>query len=194
MTTKSIVAELTKGDKLNDDNYDIWCRKIQFVMYEQQALDTLDSVLPEPERPQIRQEQENYQSWQNKDQLARYTMQASIQDDLISEFENYSTTHAMWKALKEKFGITSVVRLRGLTIGFDSYQKKPEHTMKQHLRAMTTMICDLSVVGHVLTNEQNVSCRLELEAKHLEATKGESSPFVVKVGSPKTFLVQAQKR
>ena len=123
----------------------------------------------------------------------------------------------MWKALKEKFGITSLVRLRGLTMRFDSYQKKPEHTMKQHLRAMASMIRDLGVAGHVLTNEQqvqavlrslppswehmkrnmthnesvktfeNVSRHLELEAERLEATKGESSSYVAKVGSRKTF-------
>lgn len=51
MTAKNIGSELTKGDKLNSDNYDIWRRKIRFVLYEQQVLDTLDSVLLELKQP-----------------------------------------------------------------------------------------------------------------------------------------------
>ena len=32
--TKSIVAELNKGEKLNGDNYEIWHMKIQYVLEE----------------------------------------------------------------------------------------------------------------------------------------------------------------
>ena len=39
--TRSIVADLNKGDKLNDKNYDIWNRKIQYLLEEQDMLETI---------------------------------------------------------------------------------------------------------------------------------------------------------
>ena len=33
-TSKNIVAELNKGEKLNGDNYEIWSLKIQYVLEE----------------------------------------------------------------------------------------------------------------------------------------------------------------
>ena len=32
--TKSVVAELNKNLKLNDDNYEVWSMKIQYVIEE----------------------------------------------------------------------------------------------------------------------------------------------------------------
>ena len=37
--SKSIVAKLNKGEKLNGGNYDIWHCKIQYVLEEQEALE-----------------------------------------------------------------------------------------------------------------------------------------------------------
>ena len=36
--TRSIVADLIQEDKLNDKNYDIWHRKIQYLLEEQDML------------------------------------------------------------------------------------------------------------------------------------------------------------
>ena len=47
--TKSIIAELNKGEKLNGDNYKIWSMKIQYVLEEQEVLECLKVVLHEPE-------------------------------------------------------------------------------------------------------------------------------------------------
>lgn len=49
-TSKSIIAELNKDKKLNDDNYNIWHRKIQYIFEEQQVLETLTNTMVEPER------------------------------------------------------------------------------------------------------------------------------------------------
>ena len=62
----------------------------------------------------------------------------------------------MWKALKLRYGGTSATRLRGLTMKFVSYKICSEHTMKQHLRAMSSMIRELKSVGKNLTDEQQV--------------------------------------
>ena len=40
-TTRSMVVELNKGDQLNDKNYDVWHRKIQYLLEEQDLLETI---------------------------------------------------------------------------------------------------------------------------------------------------------
>ena len=94
-----------------------------------------------------------------------------------------------------------LTRLHGLNIKFDSYKMRPNHTMKQHFRAMSTMIRELKAAGNTLTEKQrtqvglhflpdswetmmismtyneniktfdDLSHHLELEAKCLEASK-----------------------
>ena len=85
-------------------------------------------------------DREPYQSWLKKDHCARFTMLSSMQNDLIGEFEKHATTRAMWDALKLKFGGTFATRLCDLNIKFDSYKMCSNHTMKQHLKVMSTMI------------------------------------------------------
>ena len=36
--TKIIIADLNQGEKLNEKNYDVWHRKIQYVLKEQDIL------------------------------------------------------------------------------------------------------------------------------------------------------------
>ena len=74
----------------------------------------------------------------------------------MCEDEKYETTQEMWLTLKDKFGGTSTTKLRRLTIKFDSYWKQPNHTIRQHLREMSNMVCELKSAGHVLTDEQQV--------------------------------------
>lgn len=49
----------------------------------------------------------------------------SMNDDIAYKYEQYETTHAMWEALKEKFGENTVSKLRQLAIKFDIYKKIP---------------------------------------------------------------------
>ena len=49
MATKNVVADLTKGEKLDRTNYDIWHRKIQYLLNEQEVLETLTNVMMKPE-------------------------------------------------------------------------------------------------------------------------------------------------
>jgi hypothetical protein len=48
-TTKNIVVELNRGEKLNGDNYEIWSMKIQYVFEKQEALETLKVFMEELE-------------------------------------------------------------------------------------------------------------------------------------------------
>ena len=49
MATKNVVANLTKGEKLDETNYDMWHRKIQYLLNEQEVLETLNNVMMRPE-------------------------------------------------------------------------------------------------------------------------------------------------
>ena len=79
-----------------------------------------------------------------------------MHNDLIDEFEQYTTAQDMWKALKLRYGGTSTTRLRGLTMKFDSYKMCSEHMMKSHLRAISSMIRVLKSARNNLTDEQQV--------------------------------------
>ena len=49
MVSKSIIACLNKGEKLDCDNYDIWNRKIQHILDDQEILETLTQEMTAPE-------------------------------------------------------------------------------------------------------------------------------------------------
>lgn len=49
MTSKSIIADLNKCEKLKGDNYDIQSHKIWYVLEEQNALEGINHVLSQPE-------------------------------------------------------------------------------------------------------------------------------------------------
>ena len=76
-TTKNIIAELNKGEKLNGDNYEIWHYKVQYILEEQEALETLNHIRQELEQgnsAQHRREQETYVAWKKKNSLAHITL------------------------------------------------------------------------------------------------------------------------
>uniref|UniRef100_A0A2N9EKE5 Integrase catalytic domain-containing protein n=1 Tax=Fagus sylvatica TaxID=28930 RepID=A0A2N9EKE5_FAGSY len=159
MAAKNVVADLTRGDKLTGNNYDIWHRKIQYLLNEQELLETLSSKMTRPEdgnTAQHRRDLEAYQSWFKKDRSTRFTMLSSMHDDLIGEYETFQNAKDMWDQLKFDFGGTSTTRLRSLVLKFEVYRKDPKHTMTEHLRMMSGMIHDLKAAGNVLTDEQQV--------------------------------------
>ena len=43
-----------------------------------------------------------------------------------------------------------------MTLKFDAYKNKPNHTMRHHLTIMSNMISELRGVGHELTDKQQV--------------------------------------
>ncbi|EPS62306.1 hypothetical protein M569_12485 [Genlisea aurea] len=157
--TKSIVAELNKDLKLNGDNYDNWKMKIQYVIEEQDLLEHLSNTLDQPERgttAQHRRDAEAYQAWKRKNGQARIILLSAMDDDITREFHRYEYAKDLWDALRDKFGVMSVSKLRSLTIKFDTYQKRPEHDMRRHLREMSLMMSELHNAGHQLTEEQKI--------------------------------------
>ena len=47
---KSIIVDLNQGEKLNEKNYDVWHRKIQYALEEQDMLETITQPMAEPEQ------------------------------------------------------------------------------------------------------------------------------------------------
>ncbi|XP_038707271.1 uncharacterized protein LOC120002581 [Tripterygium wilfordii] len=160
MASKNVIADLNKGEKLTgSENYDVWRRKIQYLLNEQEVLETLEMAMVPPEEgntAQHRHDKEAYDNWVKKDRCARFTMLSAMQNDLIGDFEDCTTAQAMWNELKIKFGQTNATRLRALNLKFNEYTLLPNHTMPEHLRAMKGMIKDLRNAGVELSDEQQV--------------------------------------
>ncbi|WRX12315.1 Integrase [Theobroma cacao] len=175
MTSKQIIADLTKGAKLDGKNYDIWHKKVQYLLNEQELLDHLTKEMNPLEAgntAQHHRDQEAYDTWYKRDRSARFTMLSCMHDDFIREFENFLTAKQLWEQLKFKYGGTTVTRLRALTLKFNQYVMDSKHTMAEHLRAMSAMIREMKTTGYDLTDKQqtfdDISRHLELEAKRIE--------------------------
>ena len=92
---KNIVVDQTKGEKLDGTSYDMQHRKIQYLLNEQEALETLTNVMMQPENgntTQHRRDLEAYESWVRKDRCAHFTMLCIMHNDLIREFKDYPNT------------------------------------------------------------------------------------------------------
>jgi len=97
--------------KLDGSNYDMWKRKIQYLLNERDLLEHLTvAKLSSSDKDKdgksidtcIVQYQENlqaYQDWSNKDRRARFTMLYFMHNDLIGEFEICPTAKDMWDQL-----------------------------------------------------------------------------------------------
>ena len=75
MASKNVVADLTKGEKLDGSNYDMWHRKIQYLLNEQEVLDTLTTLMICPEEGTTTQhcrDMKNYEKWVKRDRCALY--------------------------------------------------------------------------------------------------------------------------
>ena len=83
---KSIIADLNQGDKLNEKNYDVWHRKIQYVLEEQNMLETITQLMAELEQgntAQHRRDMDAYQAYKRKDRVARILLFSSMKNDIM---------------------------------------------------------------------------------------------------------------
>ena len=159
MASKTVVADLNRGEKLDGKNHDIWHCKIQYLLDELEVLETLTNSMEEPEQGNSAQncrDLETYQSQRKKDCCAHFTMLGSMHNDLIGEFESYGTAQDMWITLKEKFGRTTVTQLRALTLKFDTFRVQRCDSMQEHLRKMSAMVRELKATGNNLIDEQQI--------------------------------------
>ena len=162
MTSNQIVADLNKDNKFNGKNYDSWQRRITLLLTGEELIDHLTQSKEPPIMPdngslaQYRREQESYDAWIKKDRRTRIILLSSMTDNLLGEYDVFSSAKELWDQLKFAFGGTSTTRLRSLVLKFEVYRKDHKHSMTEHLRAMSGMIRDLAAAGNVLSDEQQI--------------------------------------
>ncbi|GAV61396.1 UBN2_2 domain-containing protein [Cephalotus follicularis] len=152
MASKNIIADLNKGEKLTGTNYDIWHKKMTFLLNEQELYEHLTTIMTRPSRRDL----EVFETWSKKNRCACFTLLSCMHDDLIGSYEHCATAKEMWDQLMFDFGGTSVTRLRSLVLKFEMYKKDPKNSMTEHLRIMSAMIRDLKNAENALSDEQQV--------------------------------------
>jgi hypothetical protein len=50
VASKSIITDLNHGDKLSENNYDVWHCKIDYLLEGQEMLKTITQSMAEPEQ------------------------------------------------------------------------------------------------------------------------------------------------
>ncbi|GAV75312.1 UBN2_2 domain-containing protein [Cephalotus follicularis] len=163
MATKNIIADLNKGEKLIGTNYDIWHKKMTFLLNEQELYEHLTTIMTRPPKgntAQSRRDLEVFETWSKKDHCARFTLLSCMHGDLISAYEHCATAKEMWDQLRFDLGGTSVTRLRSLVLKFEMYKKEPKNSMTEHLRIMFAMIRDLKNAEVALSDEQQVQAMI----------------------------------
>ncbi|CAL5356408.1 unnamed protein product [Camellia sinensis] len=159
MASKNIIVELNNRDKLDGNNYDIWHKKVQYLLNEQELLDHLTNIMAITKAGNTAQHRRDHDAYANgfkRDRSVRFTLLSCMHDDLIGEFEQFSTAKEMWDQLRLKYGGTTAARLRALTLKFNQYVMDPKHTMAEHLKVMSAIIKEMKAADNDLTDEQQI--------------------------------------
>ncbi|KAL7225158.1 hypothetical protein ACSBR1_020524 [Camellia fascicularis] len=78
MASKNIIVELNNGDKLDGNNYDIWHRKVQYLLNEQELLDHLTNIMAIPKAGNTAQHRRDHDAYANgfkRDRSALYLVE-----------------------------------------------------------------------------------------------------------------------
>lgn len=159
---KNMIGDLSTSEKLDGTNYDIWHRKIQYLLNEREVLETISAIVMKPVEPQdpldkkYLEDMKLHDEWVRKDRSARFTMLFCMHNDLIGEFETCLTAKDMWDKLKITFGQTSATRLRALNLKWMDYTIDPSHNVTEHLRIMSAMVRDLKAAGRDVPDEEQI--------------------------------------
>ena len=103
---------------------------------------------------QHRQDMETYHAYKRKDRVAHILLLSSMRNDIMLCFERHCLAQTVWDVVKVQCGGTSITRLYQLTIKFDGYKNRQNHTIRQHLMITSNMISELRAVGHEMNDEQ----------------------------------------
>ncbi|KAJ4971487.1 hypothetical protein NE237_004586 [Protea cynaroides] len=151
MDPKTVVANLTKGEKLRMEPIMI-CGTLKSnicLISKITYLEHLTTVMDQPDEgttAQHRRDLDAYIMWVKKDCSTRFILLRSMHNDLIGTCEKCPTAKSMWDELKVAYGDTSTTRFRAMTLKFDKYRKDPKHTMSKHLRVVKDMIQKLGMI------------------------------------------------
>ena len=151
---------MTKEEKFNDNNYKIWHKMMLCILNTYELLDIINNApmakLDEGNITDHRREQEAYQTFLKKNLSAYYMLLSYMLNDLMGDYEQFTSAKIVWDQLRFDLGGTSTTRHQGLILKFETYSKNPKQMMTEHLRVISSMIHQLKDAGQVLTNEQQV--------------------------------------
>ncbi|XP_011625350.1 uncharacterized protein LOC105421068 [Amborella trichopoda] len=85
MTSKNVIADLTKCEKLNESNFPIWHRKMQYLLNEQCTLEHLTTIKQKPEQRTAEELVYEYEAWDHTDCSTRFTLLSAM---LMTSFMN----------------------------------------------------------------------------------------------------------
>jgi hypothetical protein len=152
-------------DKLNSDNYSIWCFKVKALMQEKEVWDVIEGEKPEdPQNTESTEDPEKsaemvakVAEWKKKDQKALNTIILTVSNSQIIFIKNETTAKGAWKALEQehkKSGVGSKTRVF----------KKMFHTtlqkgasMREHLNVMLNYFDQLTEMGASLPTDVSVN-------------------------------------
>ena len=95
MATNNIVAHMAKEDKLNDQNYKIWHKRMMGILNQHELLDTINAPMAKPEAGNTvahRREHKAYHEFLKRDCSACYTLLSYMHDDMMGMYEQYTST------------------------------------------------------------------------------------------------------
>ena len=81
---------------------------------------------------QHRRDKEVYNAQKKKNYTTHITLFSSMENDIMREYRKYELAHEMWNAFKKQFGVTSIAKVRQLTIKFDTYKNHLKPLKSQH--------------------------------------------------------------
>ena len=65
MTSKTVVADLNRREKLDGKKYDIWHCRIQYLLDKLEVLETLTNLMEEPEQGNSAQNRRDLEAFQS---------------------------------------------------------------------------------------------------------------------------------
>ena len=154
-SSNAMIGELSTSQKLDGTNYEMWHRKIQYLLDDKDLLEHLkvakvppsdkdkDGKLIDTTFVQYQESVKAYHDLSNKDRKACFTILYCIHDHLIGEFETCPTAKDMYDKLSIRFGHTSMTRLRIVHLKGMQYKIDSIHTIAKHLQTMSAMVCHL---------------------------------------------------
>ena len=156
MASKSVLFEMTKEDKLNKKNYNIWHRKVQYLLNEHELLITWPKAWLHMKLgiKSIIDLSENLMMLDSRIEVYALACNTTCMMTLLGSLRTSYSAKEMWDQLRLKYDGMSTIRLCALALRFNKYVIDSKHSMVDHLSVMSAMIRKLKIASHDLSYEQ----------------------------------------
>src|SRR3954471_649934 len=102
----SLVSDILGGLRLDGhNNYDQWHRKIKYLLFENDSIESITEEVKPPASKDDPSEVKRHLDETKKDRNARFLMLSCMEDNLVHLYEDLPSAKAMWDVLSRKYGI-----------------------------------------------------------------------------------------